>query len=420
MSAARALGAIYLATASVFGVAIALNQHPDWQRAAHDAGGALASFADAHVIAPATHAGRHELVALFDALDPQQRHLAPAARPAPIAVARAVVPQRSLPLAPREAPYDIQTQIEIDQLLRDKANAAAQPVAPAHHDATESELAALDVRPAIAAAPTLDTVPARPAAAAAAPVIATPPAPPRLALAPQPPSPDVASAAAPQIQPSATEIVRVVDRLKQNLTPEMLANFGLFLYVSKAEDGPLAQRMYVFDKGDGGDLALKYAWPVSTGRERVEFNAAGQRLPSFTPQGYYELDPQRMYRHYTSSQWGQQMPYAMFFNWIKDGSKTGLAIHAATGADVAMLGHRASAGCIHIAPEDARVLYSLIKEHYKGLAPRFAYDRRTGTMSNDGILLHDPSGHLQMAEGYKVLVFIENYGGNDNVVAALF
>ena len=65
--------------------------------------------------------------------------------------------------------------------------------------------------------------------------------------------------------------MRVVDRLKQNLTPEMFANFSLFLYVSKAEDGPLAQHMYVFDKADSGDLTLKYDWPVSTGRERVEF-----------------------------------------------------------------------------------------------------------------------------------------------------
>ena len=46
-------------------------------------------------------------------------------------------------------------------------------------------------------------------------------------------------------------------------------------------------------------------------------------------------------------------------------------------------------------------------------------DRRTGTMSNQGILLHDASGKVQMAEGYKVLVFIEDYGG-ENVVAALF
>ena len=40
-------------------------------------------------------------------------------------------------------------------------------------------------------------------------------------------------------------------------------------------------------------------------------------------------------------------------------------------------------------------------------------------MSNDGLLMHDAEGNLQYAGGYKVLVVIENNGG-DNVVAALF
>ena len=40
-------------------------------------------------------------------------------------------------------------------------------------------------------------------------------------------------------------------------------------------------------------------------------------------------------------------------------------------------------------------------------------------MSNDGVLMHDAAGHLQKAPGYKVLVFVENFGG-ESVVAALF
>ena len=36
--------------------------------------------------------------------------------------------------------------------------------------------------------------------------------------------------------------------LKTSLTPEMVQNFDLFIYVSKADRGPLAQRMYVFRK----------------------------------------------------------------------------------------------------------------------------------------------------------------------------
>jgi hypothetical protein len=158
---------------------------------------------------------------------------------------------------------------------------------------------------------------------------------------------------------------------------------------------------------------------VSTGREKVEYNATGQKLPSFTPAGYYELDPHRFYTHYTSGQWGEPMPFAMFFNWQKDGEATGLAIHSASGDDVAQLGTRASAGCIRLPPDAAQTLFSLIKSKYRGLAPKFAIDRRTGTMSNDGILVHDAQGHVQLADGYRVLVFIEDYGG-ENVVAAMY
>jgi hypothetical protein len=51
--------------------------------------------------------------------------------------------------------------------------------------------------------------------------------------------------------------------------------------------------------------------------------------------------------------------------------------------------------------------------------PKFAYDKQTATMSNQGVLVHTNDGHVEMQDGYKVLVFIENYGG-ENVVAALF
>jgi len=211
----------------------------------------------------------------------------------------------------------------------------------------------------------------------------------------------------------------VEQRLKDNLTSEMFENFELFLYVSKASTGPWSQKMFVFQKEPGGDLALAYNWPVSTGREKVEFNAAGAKLPSFTPAGYFELDPHRFYPHYVSGQWGEPMPHAMFFNWKKDGEATGLAIHGASGDDVALLGTRASAGCVRLPPEAARTLFRLIKSKYRGLAPQFAVDRRTGTMSSDGIIVHDASGRVQLADGYKVLVFIEDYGG-ENVVAAMY
>jgi L,D-transpeptidase catalytic domain len=249
---------------------------------------------------------------------------------------------------------------------------------------------------------------------------------PNLSVAPSPPPELKPSLAFEPVIPSATsaavspaELVRVTARLKDSLTPEMLQNFGLFLYVSKADSGPWAQHMYVFRKDAAGDLTMLYNWPASTGRERIEIAANGTRQPSFTPQGYYQLDPDRMYRNHYSAQWHEPMPHAMFFNWQNNGLKTGLAIHGAVGPEVAQLGTRASAGCIRIAPEHAQALFNLVRTQYRGLAPRFAYDRNTATLSNTGVLMHDADGNLSMADGYKVLVFVENYGGA-NVVAALF
>jgi predicted transglutaminase-like cysteine proteinase len=271
---------------------------------------------------------------------------------------------------------------------------------------------------------------ARRQAAAAQVALASPaptrPAPvssaPRLALVQQlPKPPSVAPLVSSPSEPlSPNELARVVERLRQNLTREMISSFDLFLYVSKAEHGPWAQHMYVFAKAENGDLNLKYNWLVSTGLEKPELNGAGVRLETHTPTGYYQIDPERLYRHHISGEWHQAMPFSMFFNWVRDGRQTGLAIHAAVGSDIGLIGQRASAGCIRLSPANASTLFALVKSQYRGLAPRFAIDHRTGTMSNQGILLHDATGNIEMAPGYKVLIFVENYGGNENVVAALF
>jgi hypothetical protein len=211
----------------------------------------------------------------------------------------------------------------------------------------------------------------------------------------------------------------VEQRLRQSLTRDLYDHFELFLYVSKAAFGPWAQHMYVFQEHARGRLIALYDWPVSTGRERIEYNSSGVRLPSYTPSGFYEFDPNRFFRHHFSSQWHRPMPFAMFFNAKQNGNLTGVAIHSAIGDEVAELGTRASAGCIRLSPEAARTLFTLIRTRYRGLAPRFAIDRRTGTMSRDGIVLHDAGGQPELAEGYKVLVIIEDYGGQ-NFVAAMY
>jgi lipoprotein-anchoring transpeptidase ErfK/SrfK len=220
------------------------------------------------------------------------------------------------------------------------------------------------------------------------------------------PAPQTSTPSSPQIQQS------VEQRLKDVISPEMAANFSLFVYVSKAETGPWAQRMYVFQKA-GDDLLLLYDWPVSTGRETVEADAAGVELATDTPAGYYEFDPKRFYERYRSIQWNEPMPYAMFFNWVDHGVPTGLAIHGTDDNGQGLIGTRASAGCVRLSPENAKTLFMLVRDNYKGEAPKFGYDKYTKSLMNNGLLLHDGAGKLVSTLGYNVLVYIDEFGGNN-------
>jgi lipoprotein-anchoring transpeptidase ErfK/SrfK len=213
-------------------------------------------------------------------------------------------------------------------------------------------------------------------------------------------------------------VIHVADRLRSRLSRDLYANFDLFLYISKSAEGPLAQHMYVFAKesgeGKAGGLTLLHDWPVSTGREQMETDARGARSSTTPPAGFYQLDPKRFYRHYTSSQWKKPMPNSMFFDWMVKGYRTGLAIHGVSEEDeIEALGRRASAGCVHLSPDAARALFDMIRHDYKGMIPRFAYNTKTKTINNDGRLARDKSGVLRMVEGYRALVVIENYGGQD-------
>ncbi|MBV8800036.1 MAG: L,D-transpeptidase [Alphaproteobacteria bacterium] len=204
----------------------------------------------------------------------------------------------------------------------------------------------------------------------------------------------------------------VESRLRDSLSPEMLQNFGLFIYVSKAAAGPWAQRMLVYQKV-GEDLLLLYDWPVSTGRETVEASPSGTQLPTNTPAGYYEFDPKRFYTAYRSTQWDEDMPFAMFFNWIDHGSSTGLAIHGTSPEGESLLGMRASAGCVRLSKDNARTLFAIVRDNFKGMAPKFAFDKHSGTLMNNGLLAHDPEGNLVRDAGYSVLIFVDDFGGQN-------
>ena len=88
------------------------------------------------------------------------------------------------------------------------------------------------------------------------------------------------------------------------------------------------------------DGAARYQWPVSTARW-------GYR----TPNGTYR--PQRLERKWFSREYDNSpMPYSIFFH-------NGYAIHGSY--EISHLGRPASHGCIRLHPEQAAILFKLVK-----------------------------------------------------------
>ncbi len=103
----------------------------------------------------------------------------------------------------------------------------------------------------------------------------------------------------------------------------------------------------------------------------------------------------------------------MFFNWMNQGRMTGIAIHGVLGRPIASLGERASAGCVRLSPESAEILFELVRGNYGGKVPRFDFDQRSNSLSREGALARSTDGKLQYADGYRALIFIDNFGGED-------
>ena len=70
------------------------------------------------------------------------------------------------------------------------------------------------------------------------------------------------------------------------------------------------------------------------------------------------------------------MPYAMFFNWERQGVQTGLAIHAASGERHRQAGPARQRRLRASVAGNAATLFNLIRADYRGPVPRFAYDCR--------------------------------------------
>jgi hypothetical protein len=90
------------------------------------------------------------------------------------------------------------------------------------------------------------------------------------------------------------------------------------------------------------DGVTRHQWPVSTGRWGYN-----------TPVGSYR--PQRLERQWYSRKYDwSPMPYSIFFNG-------GYAIHGSN--EISRLGRPASHGCIRLHPDNAAILFDLVKRN---------------------------------------------------------
>ena len=217
----------------------------------------------------------------------------------------------------------------------------------------------------------------------------------------------------PAVDPLAGEVADATDRLQHRIPADLYPYFDVYLYVSKAAAGSLAQHMFVFHREGDRGLAFEQAFPVSTGRERHE------RYFTSTPEGLFQLDPNRFERvHYSHTWHGAAMPWAMFLDAVIRGRQTGVALHSAD-SHVAELGTRASGGCVRLPPDKAADLFDRFSTQEHGLVPIFAYDPANHRTNGDGLVLRDGHGNPVLTPGYRVLLYIEDYPGGPALVAVI-
>jgi lipoprotein-anchoring transpeptidase ErfK/SrfK len=199
-------------------------------------------------------------------------------------------------------------------------------------------------------------------------------------------------------------------RLMQNVPDDIESYYDLFMYVSKANQQPMGQRMFIFERDANGQVVPYAEWRVSTGREQWE-ERNGRRTFTATPEGVFRLDPDRFHVEYYSRTYDNApMPYAMFFDMRTRGYPTGLAIHAAASASkIARLGRRDSGGCVRLSPKNAKELFYKIKNTTSGMVPVFAESR--GSTDRWGKVARTADGNIRLTEGYKALLMIEDFDG---------
>lgn len=149
-----------------------------------------------------------------------------------------------------------------------------------------------------------------------------------------------------------------------------LKDFRYVIVVNKAERGPTAQKMRIYENG-----LLIHESKVSTGREGLELRRKNKVCTGAPPKSYWSQTPTGFYtpkylsKDHTSSSWDSDMPFAIFFD-----IDNGLALHQVHPKYKDYLGSRASGGCIRQDAGTAEGLFNLVQATEGATVPEINVD----------------------------------------------
>lgn len=134
----------------------------------------------------------------------------------------------------------------------------------------------------------------------------------------------------------------------EQLKKDAAEGWKIILVVDRAATG---QTLKIYNGTE-----LVDTWPVSTGLEDYKTLKSGNKRFAHTPLGRFI--PLRLHEKYRSMIYEEDMPFTVFF------TADGVAFHAARSQKAQnLIGQRASAGCVRLRPEQAQLLFELLKRN---------------------------------------------------------
>jgi lipoprotein-anchoring transpeptidase ErfK/SrfK len=178
-----------------------------------------------------------------------------------------------------------------------------------------------------------------------------------------------------------------------------IKEFRYLILVNKANQGPSAQTLKIFEYGK-----LIITEKISTGRDAFEKKGEHHSKAdswTVTPTGYYT--PSWLSIDHRSSAYGgrfsrilggTKMPFAIFFNG-------GIALHEAPKGTESMLGKKASGGCVRLPNSLASDLFSRVQETEGAKNPRFTVE---------GLPMKDEQNQqvYSAKPGFSALIVVQN------------